>query len=115
MRLALCVLLLLAQCSAGKDALYAGMVRPVAGTCNPAMRATLSLYGSNVQFAPTSGVVVLEGSLREAGRIEANLERSGIDRQPEQFSLHATLREGVVAGDYITPRCHYTVELVPGN
>ncbi len=103
------VLLLLTQCAT--RAIYSGPVEPVAGTCEPASSGTLTLRADNVEFAPTSGVLVLTGVLDKDGGIHADLIRPGVEKLPYHLTLHATLRAGKIEGEYVTPRCHYKIHL----
>ncbi len=109
---ALLPLALLASCALGdQDAIFAGPVMPVRGECDSPSRATLTVRHRNIEFAPTSGVLVLLGALGPDGRIDAGLTRPGIDGKPFRLSLKARLAGSVIAGDYVTPRCRYTVRL----
>jgi hypothetical protein len=91
--------------------MYTGTVQPVAGTCEAVSAGTLTLRANAVEFAPTSGVLVLTGTLAKDGSIRAQLVRPGSDKHPYTLTLQATLKSDQIEGDYLTPRCHYRLHL----
>ncbi len=94
-----------------QDIVFAGPVTPLAGTCDPATRGTLTLRHRAVQFAPSSGVLVLAGTVASDGSLAASLKQSGIDKASYQLQLQARLTGETVVGEYRTPRCRYAVRL----
>ncbi len=114
MRRFLPLLLMLAQCS-GAPSLYVGTIQPQAGTCDAPSRASLIIHRHAVQFAPSSGVLVLTGALTPEGQVQAELVRAGADKRPYRLVLRAGVTNAAVDGEYTTPRCRYAVHLQPAG
>jgi hypothetical protein len=86
----------LATCSTmAHSANYAGELRPVAGTCDPASQAVLTLRGTAIVFAPAA----------------AQLTLSDANKHPYRLAFQATLAGNDIIGTYSTPRCRYAVKL----
>jgi hypothetical protein len=111
MRRAPALLLLLAHCTADHR-LYVGQVSPAAGTCDPPSRGTLTMYDGNVQFAPTSGVLVLAGTAPKNGEVAASLALADADKRPYRLTLSGQVNGTFLDGEYKTKSCKYTVHLI---
>lgn len=94
-----------------QDVTYTGTSTPVAGTCAPPSRATLTIRHDAVLFAPSSGVLTLAGHASPAGAITAQATRPDMDHRPYALSLSATLVGERITGSYRTPACTYAVSL----
>jgi hypothetical protein len=89
---------------------YAGELRPVAGTCDPASQAVLTLRGTAIVFAPAAGTILLHGEV--AGQqAAAQLTLSDANKHPYRLAFQATLAGNDIIGTYSTPRCRYAVKL----
>jgi len=109
MRLILLALLPLAACAAATQN-YAGDVRPIAGTCDPAGQAVLTISNKSIIFAPASGTLFLRGEL-SGDSASASLTVTDPNKQPYRLTFQGTLEGKTIAGTYTTPRCRYAATL----
>jgi len=101
----------LVACSVMADTLnYAGTMRPVAGTCDPASEAVLTRRESAIIFAPAGGTLLLDGKLN-GQQLVAILTLSDPNKQPYHLVFEGTLTGKSINGTYTTPRCRYAVSL----
>ncbi len=98
----------LAACSTTAN--YAGELRPVAGTCDPASQAVLTLRKSAIVFAPAAGTVLLRGEL-VGQSVVADLTLDDPNKHPYRLAFQGTLSASNIIGIYSTPRCKYAVTL----
>ena len=110
MRLILICLLPLAACGVEPTSLYAGPQLPLAGTCDPASRATLTIRGASVVFAPQDGTTTLQGTV-EGDSLSASTTLQGADRKPYTLRLSGHRAGDRIDATYTTPRCRYAVSL----
>jgi len=111
MRAPLLTIAPLAACAMMADTSnYAGQMRPLAGTCDPASQAVLSLRNNTIIFAPASGTIFLRGALTGA-TANAQLTLTDPDKHPYQLTFRAVLDGKTMSGTYVTPRCRYAVTL----
>ncbi len=104
-------------CAATGDGNYAGNASTEQGFCGPGFDgsgkavATLSLRGTQAQFAPSDGVVVLEGRVSAAGHVLAQSNVAGADHKPFQQVFEGDRIGARVKGQFASPRCRASVEL----
>jgi hypothetical protein len=109
MRLLILALILLAGCAAATRN-YAGDVRPIAGTCDPASQAVLTIRDKAIIFAPASGTIFLRGAL--AGQsANADLTLTDPNKHPYHLTFQGVLEGRSISGTYTTPRCRYAATL----
>jgi len=108
----LCLALVpLVACSTlANSANYAGQLRPVAGTCDPASQAVLTLRQKKIVFAPAAGTILLRGELI-GQRAAAELTLPDANKHPYKLSFQGILAGKDINGTYATPRCRYAVTL----
>lgn len=79
--------------------------------CEPA-QAELVMAEGRFQFAPTGGVVGIDGTLEKDGRLHGQRDAPGMDKKPFVQSFDGTLQaDGSVTGTFVTPRCKAAVAL----
>ena len=111
MRMILLCLLPLSACLGVKTTrLYAGPQRPLAGTCDPASRATLSIRGNAMVFAPQDGTTTLQGTV-EGTALSASAVFPGADRKSYRLQLTGQLAGDQIDATLVTPRCRYALTL----
>ncbi len=111
MRVILLCLLPLSACFGPKPThLYAGPQRPLAGTCDPASRATLSIRGNAVVFAPQDGTTTLQGTIAD-NTLSASTVLPGADRKSYTLQLAGHLVGDRIDATLTTPRCRYALSL----
>jgi hypothetical protein len=98
------------SCAADQTLTYTGLLVPRAGACDTSTRAVLLRKKSRVQFVPSDGVIVLEGT-SSGGEIVA--QRKLVDMNHATYTLHFTgeVHGDHVSGAYVTPRCRYEIDL----
>jgi hypothetical protein len=107
----------LAGCGAAGDGRYAGHLVTTQGDCGLGFdsqgnaTATLTLRGSEAQFAPTDGVTVLPGHVDGAGHVLAGSNATGADKKPFPQVFDGSRAGEHVHGTFATPRCRASVEL----
>ena len=107
------ILIGLTGCAATAIGTYVGPLAVEQGVCGPDQAtASLNLRGSNVQFAPNNGVVVLQGEVDNAGHVLAQSQTLGADHKPSSQVFEGQLAGDHITGRYATPRCRATVTLV---
>jgi hypothetical protein len=99
----------LAACSTTQT--FTGSLQPQAGTCDVLNRATLQRQGHIIQFTPQDGVMVLDGTLSTTGQITAAQQTLGMDRKPYRLTFTGQLTGDTIQGNYVSPRCRYSVTL----
>lgn len=106
----------LAGCSApaAREVRYVGDVTPESA-CGVATHGTLTTAKGRFTFAPSDGVLLLTGDVREGGALAATLTTTGADRKPYVMRFEGTLAVDQVRGRYMTPRCAFTVTLDRSN
>lgn len=122
---AICPLLLalaLSACASsptGMQGRWVGSVKPVAGTCDPASQAVLTIeigrtppYAAT--FLPTAGVLALHGTSDGADQVAADLHATGMNHQPYVFAFSGTRTGDTITGTYLSQRCRSEVELHRG-
>jgi hypothetical protein len=109
MRTALLALIQLAACAAATRT-YGGDVRPIAGTCDAAAQATLTIRDKSIIFAPASGTIYLRGEL-SGQSTNADLTVTDPNKRPYHFAFQGVLDGTTITGTYTTPRCRYAVTL----
>jgi hypothetical protein len=102
--------LALAACT-GSQETYVGTLKPRSGICDVLNRATLQRHGANIQFTPQDGVLVLDGTWSGTGQLTAAQQTIGMDRKPYTLQFTGQAANGTISGSYVTPRCHYEVNL----
>lgn len=107
--LALC----LAACVGGptRTDIYFGEVKPKSGTCDAPRPASLTVRGDKVQFAPTQGALLLNGTVASGGAITASLTLLDMNKKPARYTLSAQRAGDSIDGTYMTPRCRSTISL----
>ena len=110
MRMILLCLVPLSACGLKTTRLYAGPQRPLAGTCDPASRATLSIRGNAVVFAPQDGTTTLQGTI-EGTALSASAVLPGVDRKSYTLQLAGQLAGNQIDATFTTPRCRYALFL----
>ena len=88
-----------AACTAGQPGIYAGALQPQSGTCDPPVRAELSLRGSAVLFTPSSGTLVLRGE-RVANEITARFAMTTPEHKPYAVSFAGQFAGAGIDGTY---------------
>jgi hypothetical protein len=87
------------------------------GACGPGFdaagkaTASLVLKGSDVQFAPSDGVLVLPGQVNASGHVVASLNAMGADHKPFPQAFEGDQTGDVITGRFATPRCRASVVL----
>ncbi len=109
MRLTLLALLPFAACTAATQN-YAGEVRPLSGTCDPAAQGVLTIRNKSIIFAPASGTLFLRGE-RSGQSTNASLTVTDPNKRPYQLTFQGTLEGNTITGTYTTPRCRYAATL----
>ena len=102
--------LILCSCTA-QTLNYAGTLRPVAGTCDPAMQAVLTMRDTTIIFAPAAGTLLLRGDRGDERNLTAALILTDPNKQPYRLSFQGRLDNNHVTGTYTTPRCRYEADL----
>jgi hypothetical protein len=111
MRNCLLALISLAGCTINAHTInYVGIMRPVAGTCDPQSEASLTLRGSEIVFAPASGTIFLRGQLT-GQTAAAALSLTDPNKRAYPLTFDGTKIGKNISGTYITPRCRYAVVL----
>ena len=114
---ALAGLLGLCGCAAAGDGRYVGSASTEQGSCGSGFdasgkaTATLLLHGAEAEFAPSDGVVVLQGHVDAAGHVLAQSSVAGADHKPFQQVFEADRKGAQVKGLFASPRCRASVEL----
>jgi hypothetical protein len=90
---------------------YAGTLRPVAGTCDAQSQAVLTRRDTTILFAPAAGTLTLHGRLNDQKTLAAVLTLQDPNKQPYRLVFQGRLDGNHVSGTYVTPRCHYAVDL----
>ena len=90
--------------------IYAGPQQPIAGTCDPAGRATLTRRGNAIVLAPAEGTLALQGSAQGAN-IAAQLTAPGMDHVPYTLAFTGQLEGQNINGTLTTSRCRYALTL----
>ncbi len=109
-------LLLLSGCSGGVTR-FSGPLTTEQGACGPGFdtsgkaNATLVRKGSDVQFAPSDGVLVLPGHASAAGDVVASVNAMGADHKPFPQVFEGKQIGDRVTGRFATPRCRASVQL----
>ena len=109
-------LLMLSGCGAG-DERFTGTVTTERGQCGPGFddqgkaTATLMVRGKKVEFAPSNGVVLLNGNVDDAGHVRAGDSAPGADKKPFMQVFEGDRKGDEVVGRFATPRCRATVAL----
>ena len=98
---------------------WVGTVKPVAGTCDPASQAVLTIETGRTPpyaaiFSPTAGVLTLHGTSDGTGQVAADLHATGMNHQPYVLSFTATRAGDAITGIYVSSRCRAEVELHRG-
>ena len=102
----------LAGCAPVATQTYVGSLATEHGVCGPPNApASLNLRGNSVQFAPNTGVVVLEGSIDAAGHVLTETQALGADHKPFAQVFEGQRDGDHITGRYATPRCRATVTL----
>ena len=103
--------LLLSACAAGNArCLYAGLLEPMAGTCDPPAQAELEIHHNSILFAPNSGTLILTGLLN-GGTASAAKTVVGADRKSYILMFAGNLHGPEINGIYQSARCRYRVLL----
>ncbi len=108
---ALVIVFLFGGCAGGPPVRFVGTISPLSGSCDPPGRAVLTRTPGHVQFVPFDGVIILQGSISQAGTIDASLAVRGTGTAPRRLQFNGQLQRTRISGTYITPRCRYLVEL----
>ncbi len=115
-RLARVALFLLSGCSSGVTR-FSGALTTEQGACGPGFdaagqaHASLVVKGSDVQFAPSDGVVVLPGHADPSGHVVASSHAIGADHKPFPQVFEGDETGDRITGRFATPRCRATVVL----
>ncbi len=106
---ALCIAL--PGCADDAPSRYAGSLAPLAGTCDDSTRTLLVRHASSVEFVPQDGVLILHGTVDQAGNIAAAHDMRGATQGPYRLTFTGKLVADRITGIYVTPRCRYQVTL----
>ncbi len=104
-------------CGATGDGRYVGTVSAEQGSCGAEFdgqgkaTATLLLRGTEAKFAPSDGVVVLDGHINGAGHVIAQNSAAGVDHKPFLQVFEGERTGTRVTGQFASPRCRAAVEL----
>ena len=103
----------------GLQGRWVGRVEPIAGTCDPASQAILTIETGRTPpyaaiFLPTAGVLTLHGTSNGTDQVAADLHITGMNHQPYVLSFTAARTGDSITGTYISPRCRAEVELHRG-
>ncbi len=90
---------------------YYGRITPVGGTCDAPRPASLTIRGDKAQFAPTEGTVLLAGTIKPDGTLDAALTLTDMNHKPARYTLAAHRAGDSITGTYTTPRCRAAVSL----
>ena len=100
----------------GMQGQWFGTVKPISGTCDPASQAVLNIEQGRFPpyaavFAPTGGVLMLQGSSDGVNQVTADLHTSGTNHQVYTVTFSGKKDGDSITGMYITQRCRSNVEL----
>jgi hypothetical protein len=112
MRVAPILLPLLACACTAPTLNYAGSLRPVTGTCDPATQAVLTRRDTSIIFAPAAGTLILHGELSAEKNLAADLILADPNKQSYHLTFQGQLDGKKIVGTYTTPRCRYAVNLL---
>jgi hypothetical protein len=101
----------LAACTTGR-ATYTGALVADTGTCPSGGNATLSLGARHFVFAPTGGVLTIEGAHDSTPNLHGETEVTSTDHRPYRLTVEAVRQEDVVTGTYADPHCRAHFRLV---
>ena len=107
----------LTACGAAGDGRYVGVASTEQGLCGQGFdeagkaTSTLLIRGSEVKFAPSDGVVVLEGRVDNSGHVLAQGITAGADRKPFLQVFEGDRSGSHIKGQFASPRCRMSVEL----
>lgn len=102
--------LLVPACAGQSQRNFIGTLQPETGYCDPASQAELSIEGSGILFAPSSGTILLRGQ-KSGENLTAATTLPGADKMPYALSFRGVLSGKTISGTYATPRCRYIVKL----
>ena len=107
----------IAACGAAGDGRYVGVASTEQGSCGLGFdeagkaASTLLIRGNEVKFAPSDGVVVLEGRVDHGGHVLAQGTTVGADHKPFLQIFEGDQRGSQIKGQFASPRCRVSVEL----
>jgi hypothetical protein len=98
---------------------WVGSVKPVAGNCDSATQALLTIEAGRTPpyaaiFSPTAGVLTLHGTSDGISQVAADLHATGMNHQPSVLAFSGTRTGDTITGTYLTQRCRAEVELHRG-
>lgn len=95
---------------------YAGPVTPTTqGRTCVETRGVAIIRADHVLFAPDNGTWTLDGATNPDGTLTAEHASPGLQHQPYETRLEATLTPTTLTGTYTTPRCTYKVQLTKSS
>lgn len=101
----------LAACTGIQETrIYAGTQTPLAGTCDPASRATLTRRGQEIVVAPSDGTITLEGQIT-GQTLSAKTTLAGVDKKPYPLVFAGQISGSTINATFTTPRCRYALAL----
>ncbi len=108
---ALLLLLPLTACTGIQETrVYAGPQTPLAGTCDPPSRATLTRRGHEIVVSPNDGTITLEGQIT-GQTLSAKTTLAGVDKKPYPLVFAGQLTGQTINATLTTPRCRYALAL----
>jgi hypothetical protein len=84
-------------------------------TCPGPTTATLRVIGDHFLFAPTSGVIVLRGTILPDNSGKAQASTIGMDHKPFPLAFTGQFTPTRITGTYLTPTCRAQVSLHPAS
>jgi hypothetical protein len=110
-RITLLLLIPLTACTGIQETqVYAGPQTPLAGTCDPTSRATLTRRGQEIVVAPNDGTITLEGQIT-GQTLTAKTTLTGVDKKPYPLVFAGQLTGTTINATLSTPRCRYALAL----
>ena len=109
----------LGGCAGPNDGRFVGHAVTTQGDCGLGFvagrsTATLLLRSGAAEFVPSDGVTVLPGRVDDAGQVRTGSAAAGAEKKPFVQAFEGKRDGDRVSGQYATPRCRATVELMRG-
>lgn len=107
----------IAACGSAGDGRYVGVASTEQGSCGLGFdeagkaASTLLIRGNEVKFAPSDGVVVLEGRVDHGGHVLAQGTTIGADHKLFLQVFEGDQHGSQIKGQFASPRCRVSVEL----
>lgn len=102
-------LVLLSACSLG---MFNGAVyRGAATGCGEKQDGALTLGRHHFAYAPSGGVIVIEGTVDKSGKLAGSYKGAGADNKPYVESFEGQLSGDTISGTLTKPGCQAVVVL----